>query len=77
MENRHGKKHADKTADKTKKKLNVLQRLAESKWGSSRAALNATYKTYIKPVLQYGCGALITATLATLNKLEVIQTQAL
>jgi hypothetical protein len=39
--------------------------------------LNATYKAYIKPALQYDCEALITATPAILNKLEVIQNQAL
>jgi hypothetical protein len=39
--------------------------------------LNATYKAYIKPALQYGCVALISATPAILNKLEVIQNQAL
>jgi hypothetical protein len=39
--------------------------------------LNATYEAYIKPALQYGCEALITATPANLNKLEVIQNQAL
>jgi hypothetical protein len=32
---------------------------------------------HIKPALQYGCEALITATPAMLNKLEVVQNQAL
>jgi hypothetical protein len=59
------------------KTLNVLKRLAGGKWGSSRSVLNATYKAYIKPALQYGCEALITATLAIVNKLEVIQNQVL
>jgi hypothetical protein len=39
--------------------------------------LNATYKAYVKSTLQYGCEALITTTPAILNKLEVIQNQAL
>jgi hypothetical protein len=67
--------HVPKTVDKFKEKLSVLKRLAGSKWGSSRSILNATYKAYIKPSLQYGCEALITATPATLNKLHVIQTR--
>jgi hypothetical protein len=71
------KNHVERTIAKTKKKLNVLKRLTGSKWGSSRSVLNATYKAYIKPALQYGCEALITATPAILNKLEVIQNQAL
>jgi ribonuclease HI len=69
--------HVQKTAEKFKEKLSVLKRLAGSKWGSSRSILNATYKAYIKPILQYGCEALITATPATLDKLEVMQNQAL
>jgi hypothetical protein len=39
--------------------------------------MNATYKEYIKPAQQCGCEALITATPAILNKLAVIQNQAL
>jgi hypothetical protein len=71
------KNHVERTVKKTKKKLYVLKRLAGSKWGSSRSVLNATYKAYIKPALHYGCEALITATPAILNKLEVIQNQTL
>jgi hypothetical protein len=69
--------HVLKTAEKAKRKLNVLNRLAGTKWGSSRSALNATYKTYIKTILQYGCEALITATPNILHILKVIQNQAL
>jgi hypothetical protein len=71
------KNHVERTVEKTKKKLNVLKRFAGSKWGSSRSVLNATYRAYIKPALQYDCEVLINATLAILNKLEVIQNQAL
>jgi hypothetical protein len=39
--------------------------------------MNVTYEAYIKPVLQHGCETLITATPTILNKLEVIQNQAL
>ena len=51
--------------------------LAGSKWGSSGSTLHATYKAYIKYILQYDCNTLITTTPATLNKLDVIQIQAL
>jgi hypothetical protein len=69
--------HVEKTVGKVRKKPSVLRRLAESKWGSSRSMLNATYKAYIKSIQQYGCEVLITATPTTLNKLEVIQNQPL
>jgi hypothetical protein len=35
--------HVERTVKKTKKKLNVMKRLAGSKWGSSRSVLSATY----------------------------------
>jgi trans-2-enoyl-CoA reductase len=37
------KNHVERTVEKTKKKLNVMKRLAGSKWGSSRSVLSATY----------------------------------
>jgi hypothetical protein len=46
--------HEEKTTEKSTEKLSVLKRLAGRKWGSSRSILNATYKAYTKPVLQYG-----------------------
>jgi hypothetical protein len=48
-------------------KLNVQNRLAGSKWGSSTYVLNPTYKAFITPVLQCSSEALITATPAILN----------
>jgi hypothetical protein len=39
--------------------------------------LNAAYKARVKPVLQYGFEALIITTPVILNKLEVMQNQAL
>jgi hypothetical protein len=64
--------HIKKTVGKTKRKLNVLKRLAGTKWGSSRSVLNAAFKACIKPVIQCGCEALITATPTILKKLGVI-----
>jgi hypothetical protein len=46
------KNHVERTVKKTKKKLNVLKKLAGSKWGSSRSVLNVTYKAIYKPALQ-------------------------
>jgi hypothetical protein len=47
--------NGEKTTEKRKEKLSALKRLVESKWCSSRSILNATYKSYIKHTLQYGC----------------------
>jgi len=41
----------------------ALKQLAcSSKFKCSRNVLNTTYKTYIKPILQYGSNTLITVT---------------
>lgn len=69
--------HINKTAEKAKNRLNILKRLAGSKWGCSRTVLRNTYKTYIRPVLTYGSEALVTAAATNINKLEIVQNQAL
>lgn len=69
--------HINKTAEKAKNRLSVLKRLAGSKWGCSRTVLNNTFKTYIRPILTYGSEALVTAAARNINKLEVVQNQAL
>ena len=71
------KKHIEKTADKATKRCQILKRLARTRWGCSRSVLNSTYKAYIKPVILYGCGNLVTAPTATLNKLEKVQNTAM
>jgi hypothetical protein len=66
----------EKTGEKAKRKLNVMKSLTGIKWCNAGAVLNAIYKAYVNFVLHYGCEALITATPAILNKLEIIQNQA-
>ena len=71
------KKQAHKVSEKATKRLGILKRLAGSKWGCSRDVLNTTYKAYIKPVLHYGCEALVTSNESNVNKLEKVQNQAM
>ena len=46
--------HINKTATKAKKKLNVLKALAGTDWGQDKQTLVNTYKSIIRPVLEYG-----------------------
>jgi len=47
------KNHADKVASRVPKRINVLKRLAGSKWRCARSTLNLTYQKYILPVITY------------------------
>ena len=71
------KEHIDTVVEKTQKRLSVLKRLAGCKWGCATSTLNTTYKMYIKPVMTYCCGLLITASHQNTNKLERVQNHAL
>ncbi|GFU01978.1 hypothetical protein NPIL_84191 [Nephila pilipes] len=43
------------------KRLSILKRLADAKWGCIQDTLKLTYNTYIKPILKYGSESLISA----------------
>lgn len=70
------KTHAEKISESAQKRLKLLKRLTATKWGCSRSTLNQTYKSYIKPVLQYGSEVLVTSPNHA-SKLEKVQNQAL
>jgi hypothetical protein len=46
------KNHEDKISSRVSKRINVLKRLAESKWGYAQSTLNLTYQKYNLPVLR-------------------------
>ena len=71
------KHHILTVTEKASRRLSILKRLAGSKWGCARQVLNTTYKTHIKPILQYGSETTITANKSNLDKLEKVQNQAL
>ena len=71
------KNHVNKVASRVSKRINVLKRLAGSKWGCARSTLNLTYHKYILPVITYSCQPLIAAQQHTLQVLECAQNQAL
>jgi len=71
------KNHVDKFASCVSKCINVLKRLAGSKWGCARSTLNLTYQKYILPVITYSCEPLVTAQQHILQVLERAQNQAL
>jgi len=71
------KNHVDKVAPRVSKRINVLKRLAGSKWGCARSTLNLTYQKYVLRVITYSCEPLVTAQQHTLKVLERAQNQTL
>ena len=69
----------DKIALRVSKRINVLKRLAGSKWGCARSTLNLTYQKYFLPVITYSSESLVSAQphTHTLQVLEHAQNQAL
>ncbi|GIY31137.1 uncharacterized protein CEXT_359801 [Caerostris extrusa] len=71
------KSHMESISNRFLKKVSVLKRLAGSLWGCDRSTLNVTYKTFIQPLITYCCEPLIAANEQVLQKLELLQNQAL
>ncbi|GBO26071.1 hypothetical protein AVEN_272902-1 [Araneus ventricosus] len=71
------RRHADENAKKGASRLSLLKRLSGVMWGSSPETLATTYKTYVRPVLDYGGGLLATASDCCGNKVDRVQNKAL
>jgi len=68
--------HIQKMVEKCKKILNVMRCLCGFEWGASGSALRAIYTGLMRSVFDYGC-AYGSASKSLLNKLDVMQNQAL
>jgi hypothetical protein len=49
-----GKSHIFQIADRGKRRLALMSRVAGVKWGCTTETLANTYKTYVRPTLEYG-----------------------
>ncbi|GFU10256.1 hypothetical protein TNCV_4588261 [Trichonephila clavipes] len=59
--------HITETSEKGLKRLNLLKRLTATKWGATQEVLTTVYKTYVRPVLDYGCGVVPLSNKPTLE----------
>ncbi|GFT84989.1 putative RNA-directed DNA polymerase from transposon BS [Trichonephila clavipes] len=73
----HWGTHIAETSEKGLKRLNLLKRLTAIKWGATQDILTTVYKTYVRPVLDYGCEVVTLASTTNLGKYDVVQTSAL
>jgi len=77
IENSNGTNTQRKQPIKGRKWLSLLKRLVSTKLGSLRNTLKATYKAFVKPILQHFSEALITTPKSVTHKLKAVQNQAL
>jgi hypothetical protein len=72
-----GSAEVDKMSKAAKRRLTFMKRVAGVDWGASTEVFATTYKTYVRPVLEYGNSVLITAPKNHLAKFDRVQNQAL
>ena len=69
--------HIRATAEKAHKRVSLLKRLTATKWGATQDVLATAYKSYVRPVLEYGCEVVGLASKTNLAKYDVVQNNAL
>jgi len=72
-----GKAHFQKAAEKAKKRIRLMQSAAGVSLGASLNKLMLTYRTYVKPILEYGTEVFATTTDNHIEILNKVQNQAL
>ena len=71
------KKHAQVTAERASRRLNILKRLRGKNWGISPKLIITSYKTLIRPIIEYPPFAFLEMAKCNQNKLNTIQNQAI
>ena len=69
------KKHFDAILDRASRRLNVLRVLASN--GTDAPTLMRLYKIYVRPILEYGSAAFMSAPKTQLSRLQQIQNEAI
>ena len=60
-----------------KKRLNLVKALRGKGWGANPTTLLYTYKSYIRPLLEYGCLLFAHSDVSLLNKIQSVETDAI
>ena len=71
------KTQVGKAESKARKKLGMMRKLAGTEWGANEKILKQVYQGTVRPTLEYGSGAYMSASKSHLNSLEKVQNQAL
>ncbi|GFU85765.1 putative rna-directed dna polymerase from transposon bs [Trichonephila clavipes] len=69
--------HIAETSEKGIRRLNLLKRLTATKWGATQDVLTTVHKTYVRPVLNYGCEFMTLASKTNFRNYDVVQNSAI
>ena len=64
--------HIKMAISKANKRLNLLRLLSGTNWGCKPKIIMQLYKQYVRPVLEYGAIALLSAPKTTLEKIQLV-----
>ena len=69
------KEHIDDIVKRAKKRNNLLKALRGQSWGASPETILYSYRTYVRPLLEYSCILFAYANDDLLKKIQAIETQ--
>lgn len=71
------KHHVESAEAKARRKLSIMRKLAGTQWGANEKILKTVYQGAVRPHLEYGSNAWMTATKTHHQTLDRVQNQAL
>lgn len=71
------KQHITTAEAKARRKLNIMRKLAGTNWGANEKVLKSVYQGNVRPHLEYGSSAWLTAAKTHHQTLDKVQNQAL
>jgi exonuclease III len=69
--------HCEKAAKRARQRVGLLRCISGTNWGADTKTLLKLYKTYIRPIMEYGNVVTADAPLSSINKLQLVQNHAL
>ena len=71
------KPHIENIISRAKKRLNLLKTIRGKDWGASPATLMNTYKSYVRPILEYSSILFAHSDYDTLKRIQAVETEAI
>ena len=69
--------HIKMAISKANRRWNLLRLLSGTNWGCKPKIIMQLYKQYVRPVLEYGAIAFLSAPKTTLEKIQLVQNKAI
>ena len=69
--------HINDITTRARKRLNLLKAIRGQGWGASPQTILYTYRTYVRPLLEYGCILYSNEKAQTLKKIQSIEIEAI